>query len=714
MCPLTFDLAEAEVDLPNGTELEWSGFAMPIPENVLIFTSDTQKFKRGDGHTNFIDLPPGPSLDGIRAGELNTVNVLVGLLPANDGQMIVIDSELYKASTTTVTAVSSRLTAAGSKDNVQDSNMDAVSSQSNMVDTSATAADNGKMAIIGNHKMTPGVLPASLGIAAPNPANPLVISSVLFYSDLACTVPVTKLGHNQTFYAKVSALHDSVDNDLLSYAFDDNNANTTITTLGRGIFRIVVANVNGVDVVSTFTTTVTYSTKSATMTKNMSITAYNPILLALYGTTSYGEQFNGTAVNQTNGNIVAVGMTAGEGAGTGSCLIMLFDSNLNILARKVYYGASQDLFSGVTFDSAGNIIAVGQTGSEGPGSTNQLIVKFDSSLNILFRKVHGYVGKYGNFHDVVTDASDNIYVVGSISWDGGNGILIKFDTSLNVLATRMCNGSTSPYEQLDTMAIDSMGNIICVGYTQISGYNHGLIIKFDSSLNLTYATVLKSSDTTHAVLSGVCVDSNDNVIVTGYASSAVDSSIGFLIYKLDQTLVVISGKCIQYNPSAGVNTMYSVGNLKADAQNNFYAIFYLANDLGTITEGIVKFDSSLNVVMTKKLSGIDSSFFTQLQHLTLDSVGNIIVVGTSKTAAATTDALVAKIPPAPSAGTVVGLVITTIKISDLTTPFTVIPATLTVTPQFGFSINQSNWTLTNSALTLINSAAIFTQDAVSP
>ncbi|GAI66135.1 unnamed protein product, partial [marine sediment metagenome] len=66
-------------------------------------------------------------------------------------------------------------------------------------------------------------------------------------------------------------------------------------------------------------------------------------------------------------------------------------SDLSIVAQKRYAGAAADTddwFIGIATDGT-NLFAVGLTSSEGEGGLDALVVKFDSNLNILARKTYG-------------------------------------------------------------------------------------------------------------------------------------------------------------------------------------------------------------------------------------------------------------------------------------------------------------------------------------
>jgi hypothetical protein len=201
-----------------------------------------------------------------------------------------------------------------------------------------------------------------------------------------------------------------------------------------------------------------------------------------------GKRYGGTANDtfysvtvDSSGNVYAVGNTASEGS-NGEAFIIKFDSSLNKLAGKRYGGTGGDYFNGVTIDTSGNVYAVGYTASEGSGSHDALIIKFDSSLNKLAGKRYGGTAS-DVFYKITIDSSNNIYVVGNTSSEGsGNydALIIKFDSNLNKLAGKRYGGSGIDY--FYDVVIDGSGNIYAVGRTTSESVgDEALITKFPSN-----------------------------------------------------------------------------------------------------------------------------------------------------------------------------------------------------------------------------------------
>lgn len=108
-----------------------------------------------------------------------------------------------------------------------------------------------------------------------------------------------------------------------------------------------------------------------------------------------GEQF---APNQfqiavsSTGTVTAVGLTKAEGPGNTSILMGQWNSSGTLQWKKYIGGTGTDYFYGLTLDSSNNIWAVGTTSSEGAGSNDSLIMKFNSSGTVQLQRTIGSSG----------------------------------------------------------------------------------------------------------------------------------------------------------------------------------------------------------------------------------------------------------------------------------------------------------------------------------
>lgn len=678
----TFDLAEAVVEFAVGSKANWDNFNLPIPANVVILTTDSKLFKRGDGVHKYKDLPDGPSITGIAAGEESLVNVLAQLIPADEDCFIIVDDEIYKPSSTKITDVIARLQAIINKDTIQDANMDAISAQFSMVQTGLTLADNGKLAVINNHKLSPGITPDSILIL--DPLNPVHIVSFDVFSDVACKIPCSSFKYDSIYYAKIDGCHDTVDTDSLSYELTETNNYVNVTNLGRGKFKITVGKPNVASSVE-FTAKVTFSEFSSDVTKTVVIDRYVPIMVALYGGT--GADAFREAVIDSSGNIYCVGQTASEGLGGTDALIVKFDSNLNILAKKRYGGAGDDAFIAVAIDPLGSIYAVGFASSDGL-IWDALIIKFDSSLNILAKKYfYGSMGE--SFYGIVITSVDAIYVTGyTESESAGNydGIIVKFNSSLTILAKKRYGGIST--DEFNTIKADSSGNIYVSGQvaSESAGNHDCIVIKFDSNLSiLARKRIVGVSTNTHDIIMKMFIDTTNNIYIVGHSDSEAIGVYDSIIVKLDTNLNILAKKRF-----GGIGDERST-NITVDSSGNIYFTGFTKSDNNIFEGVIVKFDSSFNIISKKKVVGnVGNTIF---QGVVIDT-DNIYVFGyTAAEGAGFNDCLIMKLPKNIPAGIITGTAFPNIILTDISA---------TTVGEFNCSLAES--TLTFADITTITLA----------
>ncbi|MBK3331694.1 hypothetical protein GWK41_01275 [Persephonella atlantica] len=243
-------------------------------------------------------------------------------------------------------------------------------------------------------------------------------------------------------------------------------------------------------------------------------------------------------------------------------VVSKISGDLTTLLASTYIGGSggQTAYS-VAVDSSDNIIIVGYTSSNDypttpttystllNGSTDIVITKFKSDLTSLVASTY-FGGSSGERALSVTlDSSDNIILTGytyssnfptsppayNRNFAGGitDIFVTKFKPDLSTFLASTYIGGTGTYEEGKSVAVDSFGNIIIVGYTDANDYpttppvystsNSGhediVITKFDSNLSSLVASTYFGGLLEERAFS-VTLDSSDNIIITGYTRSS--------------------------------------------------------------------------------------------------------------------------------------------------------------------------------------------------
>lgn len=181
--------------------------------------------------------------------------------------------------------------------------------------------------------------------------------------------------------------------------------------------------------------------------------------------------------------------------------------------------------------------------------------------------------------------------------------------------TRM-GGSSS--EQWQDNAIDSQNNIIAVGYTYTDGEGDAdfLVTKYDPDGNTLWAVTLGNGYENFA--RGVCVDSSDNIYVSGYTSGSTAGGTDILIVKYNSSGVV------QWQRIIGDNSGQTGWRCVTDSSDNVYVCG--SSDSSSYHGWLVKWNSS-GTFQWRKHYGPYSGGRKLFYDIAIDYSDGITVVG---------------------------------------------------------------------------------------
>ena len=703
------------VQFSRAGNLVWSAMTSILPVGVVSFSIDDGAFKLGDGVTPYNQLPVLFTYGELISAQGGVSGLFEEPVIAQNGKIVVVtfdvgsNTTMYAVSDTSLAQLLTDLGTIETTNSGQDTAIAELLAIALGLDAGINTGGDNNIITIQNRRYSNSGTTVAGAQAQISSAITFVPGShmeeVEFYTGADKLTKVNKLNLTDggTYYVDIVGFNNNT--GTVVYELTTTNTNVTITNISGGLFSVrfngLTQNGTYDEVPVVLVASVDDGTGNSTVKKAVAcLVMRQRIIAAVYGGAS-SDQFYGVAVDSSN-NIICAGNTGSEGDGNPSyydALVVKFDSNLALIARKRYGGSSNDYFKAVAVDSSNNIICAGYTSSEGTAGDDALVVKFDSSLAIIARKRYGGSSN-DQFKAVVVDSSNHIICAGYTASEGtaGDALVVKFDSSLGIVARKRYGGSGA--EEFNTVTIDNADNIICAGWTisEGSGANEALVVKFDSSLAIIARK--RYGGTSGDYFYAVAVDGLNNIICAGNTSSEGTAGDA-LVVKFDSNLDLIARK--RYGGS-GNDIFISVA---VDSSNNIICAGYTSSE-GTGGDAlVVKFDSSLNIIARKRYGGTGTDYF---YDVAVDNSDNIICSGwAGSEGAGGYDGFILKLPSTIPSGTFTGTVLTGLTLAD--SALTLADSALTLADS-ALTLADSALTLADSALTLADSALTLEKDTL--
>jgi uncharacterized delta-60 repeat protein len=190
------------------------------------------------------------------------------------------------------------------------------------------------------------------------------------------------------------------------------------------------------------------------------------------------------------------------------------------LWSKLYDGGHDDLPWSVAVDSEDNVIVTGWSDDGTTWGYNYYTVKYDKNGIEQWNKTYDDDNDYDMAFDVAVDSEDNVTVTGASLNGTYNYYTIKYDKGGNEIWGRRYDAEHGwPSGDLAfEVAVDSADNVIVAGWSHNRDDYDYYTIKYDKNgveqWNRRYDGGLDD------LLFELAIDSNDSVIVTGYSDTA--------------------------------------------------------------------------------------------------------------------------------------------------------------------------------------------------
>lgn len=215
---------------------------------------------------------------------------------------------------------------------------------------------------------------------------------------------------------------------------------------------------------------------------------------------TFQKTFGGAAGNEeayniaksSDGGFIAVGHTAASGTTNHDGLVMKFNSSGNLLWSKTIGSAQEDYLSQIAITPDGGCLATGATNSNGVGTYtgDAWLVRIDGSGNVLWQKRYYVSGNAGNIYAVIPTSDGGFAFTGTFPFTPGaaDWMVVKIDASGNVQWQRRM-GANSSDNGLGLVEVDQGGaGLIVTGniYTTGTTLYDAVTTKLDLSGNVVW------------------------------------------------------------------------------------------------------------------------------------------------------------------------------------------------------------------------------------
>lgn len=286
-----------------------------------------------------------------------------------------------------------------------------------------------------------------------------------------------------------------------------------------------------------------------------------------------------------------------------------------------------DEATSLAFDSDGNVIVTGYSEGDGTGP-DYLTIKYTSAGLVLWEaRYNGPSSGEDAVNAIVIDEDANVYITGR-SAGNGSGLdyaTIKYDQNGIVQWSLRYNGPGNDYDEAHAITLDGTGNVVVTGTSTGNWvYKDYCTVKYDPQGLELWVARYDGASNWYDVAKAVAVDTDDNVVVSGYSyAQFLDYDYATIKYNSAGDQLWIQ----RYNGfSNGDDRAHSMA---LDADNNIYVTGYTSSYLYVIDYTTVKYNSSGAIQWVKSYNGPGDGE-DAATAIALDSAGGVHVSGYSQ------------------------------------------------------------------------------------
>lgn len=305
---------------------------------------------------------------------------------------------------------------------------------------------------------------------------------------------------------------------------------------------------------------------------------------------------------------------------SGDATLTKFDNKGTFQWQRAYAQSPNNFWNpiAVVVDSSGNPYIAYQFSSG--GNYHYQVIKWDSSGTLQLRSNAVNVGnRGGEIADLKLDSSGNIYISsGHDSLQGGwDGWLAKFNSSGVLQSQYRFDGANDVF--VGHTVNQSSGNIYAVGFTNAGNQDYdGFVLKLNSSFSKVWTRKLRATSGNTMRMYAVVTDSSENVYAAGHGG--VSGTQHMIIAKWNSSGTLQWQRKIAAAPDVGI----VANGIDVDSSGNLYISGETGgiSELGTTggTDGLLlKYNSSGELQWQRKLYSPTTGVEEPLNNIVIDN-----------------------------------------------------------------------------------------------
>ncbi|MFH0893730.1 MAG: SBBP repeat-containing protein [Bacteroidota bacterium] len=291
-------------------------------------------------------------------------------------------------------------------------------------------------------------------------------------------------------------------------------------------------------------------------------------------------------------------------------------------------GSTYDSGADVVVDASGNVYVTGSS-YNGSSNTDVITIKYNSSGTQQWATRYDYTAHLNDAGVKVSYSSNIVLVSVVVQYNTTTykyGVLQYNATTGAITAGRVSSSSTTGIDQVNDMAIDASGNIYIAGATPVTGqgYNYD-IIKLNSTLGIDWERTYNGGSSLDDIANGIVVDGSGNVYVTGYSTNSTEGkNIATIKYNSSGTQQWVE----IYNDTLDGD---DAGNsIVKDNAGDIIVTGYVTTAMDSTDYFTIKYNSSGTEQWSILSDGL-KHMSDVATNIAIDSTGDIIVTGVSQT-----------------------------------------------------------------------------------